>query len=96
MVTKDHDPLVLFAVTVCQVTIRCMKQKRIPLNVDFEDYQRLKALSERTGIPASNLLRRAIGSWLNENEAELLKALGTKEGAIARNVCSLWVAPVTK
>jgi predicted DNA-binding protein len=69
---------------------------RIPVNVDLEDYQRLKALSERTGIPAANLLRHAVSSWLNENEADLLKALGTKEGAIARNVCSLWVAPVTK
>jgi predicted DNA-binding protein len=73
-----------------------MKTQRIPLNVDLADYQRLKALSERTGIPASNLLRRAISAWLNENEAVLLEALGTKEGAIARNVCSLWVAPVTE
>jgi predicted DNA-binding protein len=57
-----------------------MKQKaqRIPVNVDAEDFQRLKTLSERTGIPASNLLRRAIRAWLDENEKQLLKALGTK------------------
>jgi predicted DNA-binding protein len=55
-----------------------MKAKRVPLNVDYEDFQRLKALSERTGIPASNLLRRAIASWLDENEKQLLKFLATK------------------
>jgi predicted DNA-binding protein len=57
-----------------------MKQKaqRIPVNVDLEDFQRLKALSERTGIPASNLLRRALGAWLDENESRLLKVLATK------------------
>jgi predicted DNA-binding protein len=54
------------------------KKLRIPVNVDHEDFQRLKSLSERTGIPASNLLRRAISSWLEENEAKLLKAYGTK------------------
>jgi predicted DNA-binding protein len=55
-----------------------MKAKRIPINVDAEDFQRLKTLSERTGIPAANLLRRAVSAWLDENEKQLLKALGTK------------------
>ena len=58
-----------------------MKQKaqRIPVNVDHEDFQRLKTLSERTGIPASNLLRRALSAWLDENESKLLKVLGSKQ-----------------
>jgi predicted DNA-binding protein len=52
--------------------------KRLPVNIDQADFQRLKNLSERTGIPASNLLRRAVSAWLDENESKLLKALGTK------------------
>ncbi|MFZ0321875.1 MAG: ribbon-helix-helix domain-containing protein [Candidatus Sulfotelmatobacter sp.] len=55
-----------------------MKAKRIPVNVDHEDFQRLKTLSERTGIPASTLLRRALSAWLDENESKLLKVLATK------------------
>jgi len=72
---------VLFTVTCCQVILIDMKQKsqRIPVNVDHEDFQRLKTLSERTGIPASNLLRRALSAWLDENEAKLLKVLGSKQ-----------------
>jgi predicted DNA-binding protein len=52
--------------------------KRLPINIDQADFQRLKKLSERTGIPASNLVRRAISAWLDENESKLLKTLGTK------------------
>jgi predicted DNA-binding protein len=54
------------------------KAKRIPVNVDHGDFQRLKALSDSTGIPAANLLRRAISAWLDENEAKMLKTFGTK------------------
>jgi predicted DNA-binding protein len=54
------------------------KAKRIPVNVDHGDFQRLKALSDSTGIPAANLLRRALSAWLDENESKLLKVLGTK------------------
>jgi predicted GIY-YIG superfamily endonuclease len=53
--------------------IAVAKAQRIPVNVDAEDFQRLKALSDKTGIPASNLLRRALSAWLDENEAKLLK-----------------------
>lgn len=55
-----------------------MKAKRFPVNIDAEDFQRLKALSDSTGIPAANLLRRAVSAWLDENETKLLKTLGTK------------------
>jgi predicted DNA-binding protein len=55
-----------------------MKSTRFPVNIDAEDFQRLKALSDRTGIPAANLLRRAISAWLDENESRLLKTLATK------------------
>jgi hypothetical protein len=54
------------------------KAQRIPVNVDLEDFQRLKSLSEGTGIPASALLRRALKEWLDENQSRLLKFLGTK------------------
>lgn len=73
MVTK-----VAFTVTCYRVILRDMKSKRFPVNVDAEDFQRLKALSDRTGIPAANLLRRAISAWLDENESKLLKVLGDK------------------
>jgi hypothetical protein len=43
-----------FTVTCCQVILVDMKQKaqRIPVNVDLEDFQRLKALS---GVPFSSV-----------------------------------------
>lgn len=69
---------VSFTVTCYRVILGDMKAKRIPVNVDHEDFQRLKTLSDRTGIPASNLLRRALSAWLDENESRLLKVLATK------------------
>lgn len=69
---------VSFTITCYRVILLDMKSKRFPVNVGAEDFQRLKALSDRTGIPAANLLRRAISAWLDENESKLLKVLGDK------------------
>jgi predicted DNA-binding protein len=55
-----------------------MKAKRFPVNIDREDFDRLKAISEKTGIPTANLLRRAVTFWLDENADKLVRALTTK------------------
>ena len=58
-----------------------MKQKaqRIPVNIDQEDFQRLKAISDSSGIPAAKLLRWALHSWLDKNEKDFVKFYNTKQ-----------------
>ena len=49
---------------------------RQPVSIDLADFQKLRELSKKTGIPVTVMLRRAITAWLETNEKKLTKALG--------------------
>ncbi len=52
-----------------------MTSKRVPVMIDAEVYQRLKAYSVATGIPVARVVFRGLTDWLETVGRERLDAL---------------------
>lgn len=48
-----------------------MRTDRVPVLIDRPDYYKFKAVSERTGIPVSRLVRDAMAAFTPELERRL-------------------------
>lgn len=52
-----------------------MKSKRVPVMIDAEVYERLKAYSEATGIAIARVVASGLTDWLDTVGAARLEAL---------------------
>jgi hypothetical protein len=57
-----------------------MKSKRVPVMLDADVYERLKAYSTATGIPIARVVARGLADWLDTVGAARLAML-KKESA---------------
>jgi hypothetical protein len=51
-----------------------LKSKHIPVHVDAETYELAKAYSEKTGVPMTRVVARALREWLETVGARQLAA----------------------